>query len=278
MNESKSDPRYLMGRSDEETERLIQQSQLYEILTRRFFTDAGIGRGMRVLDVGSGAGDVAMAAAELVGAEGEVVGVDVNETVLDTARARVQEQGYANIQFMAGDARTLDIEGDFDAVVGRLVLMYMSDPTDALRQLTARLRPGGIAAFQEGFFTLYRSLTRPDTPLVNKLIGWALAVFERSGVHLDMGADLHRTFVDAGLPAPALNLIAPAGGAETWVGYQYIAESIRSFVPLMVEFGIATAEEVDIETLAERLRAEVVAAKRPMILPPHITAWAQLET
>ena len=71
MNEAKSDPRYLMGRSDEETERLIQQSQLYEILTRRFFTDAGIGRGMRVLDVGSGAGDVAMAAAELVGAEGK---------------------------------------------------------------------------------------------------------------------------------------------------------------------------------------------------------------
>ena len=141
-----------MGRSDEETERLIQQSQLYETVTRRFFTDAGIGRGMRVLDVGSGAGDVAMAAAELVGAEGEVVGVDVNETILETARARVQEQGYANIQFMAGDARTMDIEGDFDAVVGRLVLMYMSDPADALRQLAARLRPGGIAAFQEGFF------------------------------------------------------------------------------------------------------------------------------
>ena len=277
MNESKSDPRYLMGRSDEETERLIQQSQLYETVTRRFFTDAGIGRGMRVLDVGSGAGDVAMAAAELVGAEGEVVGwMSMRQF------SRQPEHGCKNratqiFNLWRETPRTMDIEGDFDAVVGRLVLMYMSDPADALRQLTARLRPGGIAAFQEGFFTLYRSLTRPDTPLVNKLIDWALAVFERSGVHLDMGADLHRTFVDADLPAPALNLIAPAGGAETWVGYQYIAESIRSFVPLMEEFGIATAEEVDIETLAERLRAEVVAAKRPMILPPHITAWARLE-
>ena len=74
MSDSKSDPRYTMGRSEGETERLIQQSQLYEAVTLRFFQEAGLVSGMRVLDVGSGAGDVAMAAAELVGAEGEVVG------------------------------------------------------------------------------------------------------------------------------------------------------------------------------------------------------------
>lgn len=278
MSESNSDPRYTMGRSEGETERLIQQSQLYEAVTLRFFQEAGLVSGMRVLDVGSGAGDVAMAAAELVGAEGEVVGVDVNAAILDTAQARVRELGFENIQFTAGDARTLDVGGDFDAVVGRLVLMYMSDPADALKQLTRHLRPGGIVAFQEADFTPYMSISRSDTPLMNKLVEWGVAVFQRSGAHIEMGMDLHRTFLDASLPAPVLHFVAPLGGAEDWSGYDFIAGAFRSMVPLMEEFGIATAEEVDVETLAERIREETRVSKRPLLLPPHVTAWARLET
>lgn len=278
MSESNSDPRYTMGRSEGETERLIQQSQLYEAVTLRFFQEAGLVSGMRVLDVGSGAGDVAMAAAELVGAEGEVVGVDVNAAILDTAQARVRELGFENIQFMAGDARTLDVGGDFDAVVGRLVLMYMSDPAEALKQLTRHLRPGGIVAFQEADFTPYVSIYRSDTPLMNKLVEWGIAVFQQSGAHTEMGLELHRTFVDAGLPAPVLHFVAPLGGAESWAGYDFIANAFRSLVPLMEEFGIATAEEVDVDTLSDRIREETRVSKRPLLLPPHVTAWARLET
>ena len=278
MSESKIDPRYTMGRSEGETERLIQQSQLYEAVTRRFFQEAGLVSGMRVLDVGSGAGDVAMAAAELVGAEGEVVGVDVNAAILDTAQARVRELGFENIQFTEGDARTLDVGANFDAVVGRLVLMYMSDPADALKQLTRHLRPGGIVAFQEVDFSPYMSIYRSDTPLMNKLKDWGIAVFQHSGAHIEMCMDLHRTFVDAGLPAPVLHFVAPLGGAETWAGYDFIANAFRSLVPLMEEFGIATAEEVDVDTLADRIREEIRVSKRPLLLPPHVTAWARLET
>ena len=278
MSESKSDPRYTMGRSEGETERLIQQSQLYEAVTLRFFQEAGLVSGMRVLDVGSGAGDVAMAAAELVGAEGEVVGVDVNAAILEMAQARVRELGFENIQFTAGDARTLDVGGDFDAVVGRLVLMYMSDPADALKQLTSHLRPGGIVAFQEVDFTPYLSINRSDTPLMNKLVEWGVGVFQHSGAHIEMGMDLHRTFLDAGLSAPVLHFVAPLGGAESWAGYDFIANAFRSLVPLMEEFGIATAEEVVVDTLADRIRDEIRVSKRPLLLPPHVTAWARLET
>lgn len=278
MSKSNSDPRYTMGRSDGETERLIQQSQLYEAVTRRFFQEAGLVSGMRVLDVGSGAGDVAMAAAELVGAEGEVVGVDVNAGILEMAQARVRELGFKNIQFIAGDARTLDVGGDFDAVVGRLVLMYMSDPAEALKQLTRHLRPGGIVAFQEVDFSPYLARSHSDTPLMNKLVEWGVGVFQHSGAHIEMGMDLHRTFIDAGLPAPILHFVAPLGGAETWAGYDFIANAFRSLLPLMEEFGIATAEEVDVETLSDRIRDEIRVSKRPLLLPPHVTAWARLAT
>jgi hypothetical protein len=61
---------YAMGRSEAETKRLIRQSGTYAPFTWRLFEQAGLGPGMRVLDVGTGAGDVALMAAEMVGASG----------------------------------------------------------------------------------------------------------------------------------------------------------------------------------------------------------------
>ena len=276
MGNANREMTYTMGRSKEETERLIQQSGLYEDITRRFLKEAGLFTGMKVLDIGSGAGDVAFAAAELVGSEGEVVGVDMNAEILETARTRAQEAGFANIEFVAGDAQTLDLPNDFDALIGRLVLMYLADPVDTLKQLAARVRPGGIVAFQEVEFSTYEATARPNTPMLNQLAEWGIEVFRRSGANVGMGLDLYGTFVDAGLPEPTLQYSAPVGGPAAWAGYEFIAKGFRSLVPLMEAFGIATAQDVDVETLAERLRAEVVASKRPLILPPHVTAWAQL--
>src|SRR4030095_8815475 len=121
MVTTQPDPLYLMGRSDQETARLHRQAQLYGPLTRRLFIEAGIGSGMRVLDVGSGAGDVALLLAELVGPNGQVVGVDTNAAILDVARSRVRAAGWSKITFSAGDIRTASLEGLFDAVVGRFV-------------------------------------------------------------------------------------------------------------------------------------------------------------
>ena len=276
MADEKRDATYTMGRSKGETDRLIQQSGLYEDVTKRLLRDAGLFAGMKVLDIGSGAGDVAMAAAELVGNDGEVIGVDVNAEILETARARAQGAGFANIQFLAGDARTLDLPNDFNALIGRLVLIYMADPAEALKTLATHLRPGAIVAFQEVDFTSMSAYYAEHTPLMNNLATWAVEVFKRSGAHTGMGLDIYGAFVDAGLPEPALQYTAPMGGPEAWGGYQFVANSLRSILPLMEAYGIATAEEVDVDTLPQRLRNEVVSTKRPILLPPHVTAWAQL--
>ena len=278
MSNQSRDAEYTMGRSEEETQRLIEQSQLYEDVTRRFFLRSGIAKGMKVLDIGSGAGDVALTLAEFVGPDGAVVGIDVNPDILETARARAEEAGFDNVEFIAGDARTIELPSDFDAVVGRLVLLYMSDPTEALRTLVTHLSPGGIVAFQDIDFTIYPELAHPETPVLNNLIKWGISAFERSGAHIGMGLDLYRTFVDAGLPEPTLHFEAPMGGPEDWPGYEYLTNSFRSILPLIEAYGIATTEELDIDTLAERLRAEVVASKRPLVLPPHFTAYTSLTT
>jgi len=276
MSNQTRDAEYTMGRSEEETQRLIEQSQLYDDVTRRFFLRSGIAKGMKVLDVGSGAGDVALTLAEFVGPEGNVVGVDVNPDVLKTAQDRADAAGFSNVEFIAGDVRTLELPDDFDAIVGRLVLLYMSDPAEALKKLITHLRPAGIVAFQDTELALYRTIIHPDTPLINQLVEWGLTVFESSGAHLNMGMELYRVFVDAGLPEPTLHFEAPMGGPEGWPGFEYLANSFRSLVPLMEAYGIATAEEVDIDTLADRIQAEVTTSKRPLLLPPHITAYASL--
>ena len=275
-NSERNDAIYTMGRSKEEEDRLIQQSRLYDAVTRRFLWEAGLRSGMKVLDVGSGTGEVATTAADLVGPEGSVVGVDVNPEILETARERASAAGFENVEFIAGDARALDLGNDFDALIGRLVLMYMADPVEALKQLATRVRPGGVVAFQEADFNIYRHMDRPETPEANKLIDWVIAVFERSGAHVGMGFDLYRVFVEAGLPAPYMHFEAPVGGPESWAGFPYAAASFGSLLPLLVQFGIATEEEVDVGTLADRVRQEVAASKRPLALPVHVTAWAQL--
>ena len=126
--------------------------------------------------------------------------------------------------------------------------------------------------------TLYEAVSNPDTPLVNQLVEWALEVFRRSGANIHMGLELPRVFSEAGLPAPVAHLGAPAGTGPDWVGYEYLQHSIASLLPLMEAFGIATAAEVDVATLGERLQREAESSGRLLVLPPHVTAYAKLPT
>ena len=276
MSNGNEDTTDTMGRTQAETDRLIRQSQIYSSLTRRMLTQAGLANGMKVLDIGSGAGDVAMAAAELVGPEGRVVGVDVNPEILETARARVAQAGQHNAEFVAGDVHTLDLGNDFDALIGRFVLMYMADPVETLKHLATCVRPGGIVAFHEISFSpdiLSRVL---ETPLAEKLMDWMVGVFAHSGAHTDMAYRLYGMFVDAGLPEPHLEYTALGGGWPGWPGYPYIVDSVQSVLPLLEQFGLATAQEVDPATLPERLRADVVATKSPIVMPMTVMAWTRL--
>lgn len=274
---SNSDATYTLGRTSHETTRLIEQSKIYGESTRMFCERAGIETGMRVLEIGSGAGDVALMLAELVGTSGQVVGVDVNSTILETARQRASDAGIKNVEFVAGDARTLAFDDKFDVLVGRFVLMYMADPVGALQKLLTHLKSGGIVAFQEPEYTLYPAYSHPDTPLMNQLYRWILDVFKHSGAHLDMGIGLYRAFVEVGLPPPEIHLHAPIGAAKGWTGYRYMVTIFQSLLPLIEKYGIATAEQVGIGTLGERIREEVLSSKRPFFLPLHVTAHVRMK-
>jgi SAM-dependent methyltransferase len=267
------DPVYVPGRTEAETRRLILAAKILSPSTRRMLQDAGLQTGMRILDIGTGAGDVALAAAELVGPGGRVVGVDANPQILNTAFARARAAGLDNVSFVAGDCREATLDGPFDAVIGRLVLMYLSDPADALRALADRLRPGGIVAFQEFNFTPESLRPCPPTPLWQQSWGWIVETIRRAGIRAEPGFGLRGTFLAAGLPEPDLRLESVVAGGSESMCYEWMAETVRSMLPLIVTSGLASQAEVGIDTLASRLRAETTAAGGVVKAPDMVSAW-----
>ena len=125
-----------------------QDGEAYDALSGRVtsrlaepLVDAvGAATGRRLLDIATGPGYVAEAAAEQ-GAE--AVGVDFSETMLAQARGRVR-----NVEFVVGDATALPFDGEsFDAVVAAFVLLHLGSPERAVAEAARVLRPGGRAAF-----------------------------------------------------------------------------------------------------------------------------------
>jgi ubiquinone/menaquinone biosynthesis C-methylase UbiE len=274
--ETVADPTYVMGRTEAEAQRLMLQSQLYDRLTRRFLADAGITSGMSVLDVGSGAGDVALAAADLVGPTGRVVGVDLNPAVLETARARAEAEQRENVRFVAGDCRTADLPDDFDAAVGRFVLFYTSNITETLQAVAERVTPGGVVAFAEADFNTVLGYMQAGPEGENHTMWvWATQAFACAGIPTAMAGPLYRAFTAAGLGAPDMALHAPLGGDAGWTGFEWIAASQHSLLPIFEQYGIVTAEMLEVESLAARSRAEVIGTGFPLILLPVVTAWAR---
>lgn len=256
-----------------EQRRLASQAVGFDPLTERVFYAAGLGVGMRVLDLGSGAGDVAMLAARLVGPEGEVVGVERDPAAVASARDRVARAGINNVQFIEGDVQTLaQVTGMFDAVVGRLVLMYLPDPVDAVRRAAALLRPGGLICLHEGDMTY--DWASPMTPLWTQMRTWFVEALERTNVATRMGLSLYSTFIAAGLPAPEQRLECAVGGGERARAWAW-ANVMRGVVPLLEQLGIATADELDAETLADRLEHDVKVADGIVIWPPMVGAWSR---
>lgn len=267
---------YALGHTPEEFQRLLVQGQLFHPFTRRLLQDAGLRAGMHVLDLGCGLGDVSLLAAELVGERGLVLGVDTNASVLQLAQTRVQAAGLSHVAFLAGNINELALTQQFDAIVGRLILMYLPEPAVALRQLATHLRPGGVLAFQEHDIPLQDDATLPASPLWQQAISWVRQAFHSAGVESRMGMKLCGTFLAAGLPAPHLRYEAAIGTGPEWAGYEVLAGVVRALLPLLQKFGIATRDDIGIETLAARLREEVVSVGGVARLPALVSAWTRI--
>src|SRR5262249_51412364 len=143
---------YPLGSADIEFERLERQAVWVAPHTERLFRRAGIGPGQRVLELGSGVGDVALILGRLVGSSGQVVGIERQARSLARASERMRELGLSWVRFVQTDVLELPEDQPFDAGVGRYILMYVKDPAAILRDVARLVRPGGVVAFLDTSF------------------------------------------------------------------------------------------------------------------------------
>ena len=124
---------------------------------------------MRVLDVGSGTGEVAFLLAELVGEAGLVIGTDKASTPVEAATCAARTRGLPNVEFREGDPAEMEFDVHFDAVVGRYFLPFQTDPASTLERLSKQVRKGGVLVFHEPDWTFvqsFRSRRSTSKPVV----------------------------------------------------------------------------------------------------------------
>src|SRR5712691_7121810 len=129
-----------------------------QVCARRLVELAALPPGAQVLDIATGTGWAAIAAAQHVGPTGRVLGVDLAPDMLERARQKVAAAGLTNVEFREGDAERLDVGNQsFDVVLCASALFFVPDMLAALREWHRVLKPGGQVGFS-GFGPTFRQL------------------------------------------------------------------------------------------------------------------------
>ena len=252
------------------------QARILKEWTAGFLRAAAFSDGMHILDVGCGLGDVSFLAGDIVGPNGSVLGIDRDPSMIAKASERALEHGCSGwVRFQQADAGQFQAKQFFDAAVGRYVLHHQQDPTSLLRHIASQVRPGGLLLFHEFDFSTILSMWPETPPLWRRELEILTEYYRRSGLYPDFGLRLTRAFLDAGLPWPVVRAEVPVGGEPGSYLYEWVAQTVRSLLPGLIECGLATKTELEVETLAARLEAEGVGIGCQLIGPIQYGAWVR---
>ena len=130
-------------------------------LAARMISLAQLAPSQQIPDIGTGTGIVALQAAQEVGPTGKVLGIDLSDVMLETAKTKALRAGLTNcVEFRKMDAEALDLEDcTFDAVLSLFALLHFPDPLLALEEMFRVLRPGGRLVLAVGSGPPLLSLT-----------------------------------------------------------------------------------------------------------------------
>lgn len=264
---------YALGHSPTEIRRLGIQAAIIRPITMRLLHTLGVSPGMRILDVGCGEGDVALLASQLVGESGVVVGIDRSEAVILAARARAARA--KNVRFLVKSSHDILDTASFDVVIGRYVLIFQDDVPSFIRALARLVKPGGMIAFHEiddadDFAAL------PEVPLWRQANGLLMSAVRSLVPNPDVPGKLVDICSQAGLGAPALFCEVPIGDGERSPIATWLAETLRTLLPQIIQRGWASEEAVDIDSLEKRLRAAASTTRSQVSAPRQVCAWAKV--
>lgn len=263
---------YSLGAQSAEVARLDVQAAAIDRPTRHLLQAAGIRPGMRVLDLGTGLGHVALAVADHVGPQGEVVGVDNEPRLLEIAAERAA--AYPHVRLVEDDVRTFRDAEPFDAVVGRLILFHLPDREAVLRHHLDALTPdGGLVAMID--YDLGSVRTEPPLPLAQHCKDVMLAGFRSAGADPVIGVRLGQLLAEVGLADVQTLGMQAYGTAEATGAAHMITAVLGSLAPQLVAAGISSPEELGLDTLAEQLTEAGINSGAVWAMPTLVGAWGR---
>ncbi|MGD1909750.1 MAG: class I SAM-dependent methyltransferase [Rivularia sp. (in: cyanobacteria)] len=143
-------------------------------ICRRLIEYSQITSQQYILDIGTGTGNLAIASAELVGACGKVIGVDISAEMLDIARNKVKVLGLSNVEFQLADAEELNyLANSFDRILCANTFPWMENKPATLRIWYKFLKPGGMIAIH----------TPADTAYIGQVV--LRSVLDKYGIKLE---------------------------------------------------------------------------------------------
>src|SRR5215475_835273 len=259
---------YALATGEAATHRLRALHSLYGPGGRRVLLQAGLQRGMRVADLGCGVGMVTSLLAELVGPEGHVVGVDASGEQIARAR-ELLAPGVSNVVFVEASATDTGLaRGSFDLVYCRFLLLHLTEPGQALREMHGLLNRDGILVCEDGDLTSAGS--HPPSALDAFADLWGRLGPTR-GVDYTLGRELFRMILAANFSSPEITFNQPVVARGD--NKRFLEWSVAEAGPAFLAAGLVTQEELT-RLLGDMQR--IAADETVLALMPRMSqVWAR---
>ncbi|MEM7226644.1 MAG: methyltransferase domain-containing protein [Pseudomonadota bacterium] len=260
---------YVLAHGSAGRARLNVLARVMEAGTESLLKRVGIEAGAACLDVGCGGGDVSLLLARHVGADGSVVGVDLDEAKLESARQEAGEAGLGQVSYRTASVFDLAPDESFDIVYSRFLLTHLADPAGAIEAMLGALRPGGRLVLEDIDFSGHFAF--PDFPALWDYVRLYSAAVATTGGDANIGPRLPGLLKASGLAEVGMQVSQPAAlSGDAKLITPITMESIGQRV---IEAGLATAEEV------RRIAKELTkAANDPTVVmgtPRIVQTWGR---
>lgn len=226
--------KYTIDESISGLERQKQLAKTFSPSTIRFLDELGDLTGAQALDVGCGIGETTRMIGKRIGKSGSVVGVDFDQSLIESARSLNNE---GNITYTEGDAHCLKFDdGSFDVVYARLLLLHVSEPMLALKEMLRVCRPQGTVIIHDGdFSTLY---TAPD-PAGGEGLNKLFTLFRNKRI----GTRLWHMFRECGFDQVELRVDRMLVREES--GKRLTLMTVEAMQKTAIKSGLMTRKEAD---------------------------------
>lgn len=235
---------YVLGTHDEELKRLGIQHLVWRPSMLEGWRRAGITRGMRILDAGAGPGYATVDLAAIVGAEGEVIGVERSARFARAARDRCAHAGASHARILEADLMlgVIDASG-CDAAWCRWVACFVSSAGRLVEAIGRTLKPGGRAIFHE--YADYGSWRlAPGRPSFDAFVAEVMASWRDTGGEPDIALALPSLLRASGFRVRQVTPIVFAAPPADFI-WQWPSTFLKAHVPRLVELGRVDAAWAD---------------------------------